>query len=673
MLAGVMVAAGLLAFQAAAAPRHAITEIAYLGIDGREIRVVEPDGRLDRVLVRAQRGEHLMAPTWSPDGSLLAFVSTRPGQTIAVWTLRPGEQRRLVFLGRGKPSWSGSLAWSASSDRLAFVARFAESALVYVADLTGGRARLVRTYDEQGPCGLSWLRSGRLVPVECDGRGPVSSPDGSRTVLVRDDNYGNGQLWLVDARGRRVKLTNDVPRDLETHFDYCCAAWSPDGRSIAFLGNLREPYRYDMFVMNADGSGRRRLARSARPINAGPGALSFSRDSRFVSYSRGRLYAVPLAGGPEYVVTRRKSFSWSWNGRTNKHGSSFRFRTTDAPRRTVRVLRATLDYWAGRVLATRRLPLPLGVRPVAASPQADVISVLLPGGATYGRRFGVVDVPTGRLRIVAWGAGPRWWPAGGEFSSDGSKLLIRRWRRLVAVDIRTGRAAFVAFDQGPGPFGWLNDGRVAFIDRRGRFRAVRIGGRPKSLGFTLPRDAAPDVTWSPNGRYVLYARRCAVHLLDLQAGTTGSLGSRVDGFDPAPGPWAPDSKHVLLPRGFWENHCRRLWRYPQTAATIHDVALRRVGEVSGWDFTWSPDGRVVVSTGGTTGSSVALLQGAGVFSLHRRVAATIFPNRVSGPAFLTANGWLVHERYLAAADDRTLEKYAAAPTYASLLIARWRR
>jgi hypothetical protein len=325
------------------------------------------------------------------------------------------------------------------------------------------------------------------------------------------------------------------------------------------------------------------------------------------------------------------------------------------------------------VLATARLAVPVRGRPVAVSPRADVVSVLLPGSSTYGHRFALVDVPDGRLRLVAWGAGPRWWPPGGGFSPDGSKLLIRRWRRLVAVDIRTGRAAFVAFDQRPGPFGWLDDGRVAFIDRRGRFRAVRIGGRPTSLGFTLPADAAPDVTWSPNGRYVLFARRCAVHLRDLRTGATRSLGSRVAGFDPGPGPWAPDSKHVLLPRGLWENHCQTLWRYTQILATIHDVGLRHVSDVAGWNFSWSPDARVVVSTGGTTGNSVALLQGASVFSLRQRLRAPIFRNRVAGAAFLTTGGWLVHERYSAAATDRTFQEFADAPTYAARLSPRRRR
>ncbi len=40
-------------------------------------------------------------------------------------------------------------------------------------------------------------------------------------------------------------------------------AWSPDGRRIAIGGNINSTH--DIYVMNADGSGQRRLARTVGP------------------------------------------------------------------------------------------------------------------------------------------------------------------------------------------------------------------------------------------------------------------------------------------------------------------------------------------------------------------------------------------------------------------------
>lgn len=327
----------------------------------------------------------------------------------------------------------------------------------------------------------------------------------------------------------------------------------------------------------------------------------------------------------------------------------------------------------GRVVETMRLALPRGAVPVGVARHADRVSFVVPGTTAFGRRFGVVDLRSRRARILTWGAGPRSWAAGGQFSPDGSKLLIRRWRKLVAVDVHTGRVTLVATDPSPRPFEWLDDGRVAFIDRGGRFRAVRVGSAATSLGFTLPSGASAEITWSPNGRFVLYGHRCAVHLVDLRTGRTRSLRSHTAGFDAAPGPWAPDGKHFVLPRGFWEHGCRSFGRYPQTTATVHDLVLRRVAVVAGFSFTWKPDDSVLVTTGGTTGNAVGLSQGASVFSLRHRRRAIVFVDRVNGRALLTRGGWLVYQRFAAAATDRNFNEFAPVPVYASLLTLRRRR
>jgi TolB protein len=76
--------------------------------DGRyEVFVVRPDGSGSRQLTRGQGSNE--DPTWSPDGRMLAFSSTREGAS-AIWVmLANGEgARRLTRQGSGQqlPDWS---------------------------------------------------------------------------------------------------------------------------------------------------------------------------------------------------------------------------------------------------------------------------------------------------------------------------------------------------------------------------------------------------------------------------------------------------------------------------------------------------------------------------------------------------------------------------------------
>jgi hypothetical protein len=81
-------------------------------------------------------------------------------------------------------------------------------------------------------------------------RPPAWSPDGRKIAFVseRDRNYGI-YVMNADGSGQRRLTGNADPNAGQ--------AWSPDGRKIAFLrpgGRTSE-----LYVMNADGSGQRRL------------------------------------------------------------------------------------------------------------------------------------------------------------------------------------------------------------------------------------------------------------------------------------------------------------------------------------------------------------------------------------------------------------------------------
>jgi eukaryotic-like serine/threonine-protein kinase len=128
-----------------------------------------------------------------------------------------------------------------------------------------------------GMDGLVWVdRSGQVMPIDSTLKGNFSSavlsPDGSQIAVARNVS-GGGQIWVKQLRtGAFTRLSQNLQ-------DAARPAWSPDGRSVAFLAT--KDLRRTAWIARADGSD------SPRPISRGGSGydeVGFDRTGRYTLF-----------------------------------------------------------------------------------------------------------------------------------------------------------------------------------------------------------------------------------------------------------------------------------------------------------------------------------------------------------------------------------------------------
>lgn len=281
--------------------------IAYVYIEGAaEIYTMRADGSDDTAISDGEGQVLSLFPSWSPDGSLIAYMVVDPNAdtiNIAVIDTETGESRQITQNGV-RVGATPVLVWSADKRYLAYT-QFVEGDEPDIMRVDVSTGQIINLTQ-----GFKWDAF------------PSWSPDGTQ-IAFESDREGLDAIWVMNMDGTNPRnLTADAPE-----WENILPSWSPDGSMIAF-------YRWSvlasgdggpggLWVMNADGSDAHVVAEFQGLRGSEPPA--WSPDGSLIAYidpgtvENSEVWVVPVEGGDPVQVSHQggveRNLSWSPDSR----------------------------------------------------------------------------------------------------------------------------------------------------------------------------------------------------------------------------------------------------------------------------------------------------------------------------------------------------------------------
>jgi len=522
------------------------------------------------------------SPTWSPDGSLVAYDKPGPeGDDIYVMGSSGGDPVRLTR----SPPGNREPRWSPTGQYIAYASeRGADTAICLIPPLPlGGPTR-------------------ELLPIVHGSLGAMPwSPDGKELLIPRD-----GALWKVDiGTGEETRLTDPgVWAELAT--------WSPDGKWIAFS-------RADgsgLWLLPAGGGEPRRLLVDEHR-NWGP---AWSSDSQRILFSSDRaassldLWEVDVDSGrlrqltsgpvqdeaPTVARDGRVAFAQAREG-----ADLYIVRVTDGSRRQI-------TFHRGGSYRPRFAP--------------DGSKLVYESNRSGAYEIWTLDLATGTEQQLTF---DHRYASSADWSPDGRQIVFFSNRdgdpRLWLLN-EAGGAPRRLMDRAVSNSApkWSPDGRaISFYVENDVWAVDPDGGNPRRLlsGVLRPghMSEASEFNWYRDSRHAVYTRRAEdgsgepqMVVRDLASGREVVLfrGAHAETIV------APDGRAVAFCRGspFQQELCVLRLRPPDSSAglpePIGDPQQLTDGK-GAWHVHnggWSPDGKEIAYTHAAPESDILVIE-----------------------------------------------------------------